>query len=87
MVFASTFQDIDIDSVQKRLEYVVHLYPDKFKEIIDSFQSRYSQERGLPRSNPIDWKSLLKMAFLDIVWGIIFWLSVYYLFLKFAAKL
>ena len=76
MVVVSIFHAIDIAKVQQRLEYTVHIYPDKFKMIIDSFKTSRSNIPFLDRIEPINWEQFIKRAWLDVVWGVIFWLGL-----------
>ena len=77
MVVASAFQDIDLPYAQSRLEYVINLYPDRFKLIILSFRDRNETSNNLTNRKPIDLTIFLQKAVVDIVWAFIFWLTVY----------
>lgn len=78
MVVASAFQSVDLEFAQSRLEYVIHLYPDRFKLIILSFRDRHVAANGVSNRNPINIQDFLQKALIDIIWGIIFWATVYF---------
>jgi hypothetical protein len=80
MVIISIFHQIDIAKVQQRLEYTIHLYPDRFKIIIESFKKSHSYIPFLESTESIEWKKLIKKAVIDVIWCLIFWsMSIMYL--------
>jgi len=82
MVIASSFYKIDLIYVEKRLEYAAHLYPDRFKKIVDSFQSEYKEDEQNDSIEPISWKEFFRKAFIELLWTMIFWTSIYLLFIN-----
>ena len=83
MVLMSAFSFIDLNVVRQRLEYAIHVYPDTFTKIVESFKNSSPQQYPLENIQPISWEDLLKNAAVDIVWTIIFWSSSAVLFIKY----
>lgn len=80
MVVLSAFdqgENLDLRRAQQKLDYVTHIYPDRFIKIVESFEKR--DKITLPphdkKSITIGWKDFLKSAATDIAWTLIFWLS------------
>lgn len=82
MVVLSAFSPVDLNLVKQRLDYAVHLYPDTFAKIIDSFKSNYSEREPMLNFKPINWSHFWEKALVDIIWTLIFWFGFFSLILQ-----
>lgn len=76
MVFAASFQKVNLNPIQSKLEYGISFYPNGFARIIKSFSNHQLDNHKDIEEERIDFPKLVSRIWIDVVWGTVFWLGI-----------